>query len=218
MKRRGFGYTPPPKSRAKEMAGRTGAAERLDAIARQKADAAGDDHAPLPDAARRLSLAERTAIRRSTLGPGLDLDAQIARDKEAALAKPNSPEFVQRLRQELGLSETGARLYALALRAIDTPELRQTTVAIADPETGLRGHRINTSVQTTGPGGPPPGWSHYFPSRLPAQAILGFPAGAQLTGPQWAEAAKALENAHREWESLGLLEWQDRGSRGLLRL
>jgi hypothetical protein len=122
------------------------------------------------------------------------------------------------LLQELGLSETGARLYALALRATDTPELRQTPVAMADPETDLRGHRINTLVHTTGPGGPPAGWSHYFPSRLPATAILGLPPSAHLTGPQWAEATKALETAHREWESLGLLEWQDRGSRGLLRL
>jgi hypothetical protein len=110
-----------PPNPAKETAARTGAAERLDAIARQKADAAADDNAPLPDAARRLSLAERTAIRRSTLGPGLDLDAQIARDKEAALAKPNSPQFIERLMAELGLSEVAARLYALASRCVEMP-------------------------------------------------------------------------------------------------
>jgi hypothetical protein len=86
MKKRGSGYEPSPKSRAREMAARTGAAERLDAIERQKAEYAADD-APLPDAPRRLSLAERTAARRAQLPPGLDLDAQIARDKEAALGR-----------------------------------------------------------------------------------------------------------------------------------
>jgi hypothetical protein len=215
MKKRRWGYEPSPKSRAREMVARTGAAERLDAIERQKAEYAADDDAPLPDAPRRLSLAERTAAKRAQLPPGLDLDAQISRDKEVALGRLNSPEFVQQIVEELGLSETGARLYALALRSIETPEPRQVMVAIPIPGR----ERANVPVVPTGhPMLPPSGWATYLPSRLPSHAILGLPPSTQLTGPQWAEAARIQQAAHEEWESRDLLQWIQRPSWGLLRL
>jgi hypothetical protein len=197
MKKRGWGYTPPPKSRARELAVRTGVAERLDCIARDKAEREAEEkgNTPLVDASRRLSLAERTAAKRAQLPPGLDLDAQIACDKEAALGRPNSPEFIQQIVAELGLSEIAARIYALALRSIETPEPRQTMVAIPIPGR----ERANVPVVPTGhPMLPPPGWATYLPSRMPPQAILGLAPSTQLTGPQWAEAARIQQAAHLE--------------------
>jgi hypothetical protein len=219
MKKRAaaFGYQPRPKAHAREIAAAYGARERLNSIARDKAERTEDDQ-PLPDAVRRVSLAERAAIWRQTLAPGVDLDCQIARDKEAALAKPNSAGFIEDLMADLGLSESGARLYALALRSIETPEIRSQTVAMADPATGRTSDRFNISVTTTGPGGPPIGTAHYYPSQIPAQLVLGLPPSAQLTGTQRAEAARLLEAAHAEWEAVGILEWRQRGSWGLLRL
>src|SRR5262249_21202485 len=153
------------------------------------------------------------------LGPGLDLDAQVARDKEAAFARPNSPGFIQQLIDELGLSEIGARMYALALRSVELPEPRPTSVSLADPVTGLITNRITAQVLPSGhPMLANAGLAHYTPSRIPAQAILGLPMDASLTGLQRAEAARIMEAAHLEWESRNLLEWLDRGGLGLLRL
>jgi hypothetical protein len=217
VRKKGWGYQPPPRSRAKEVAARTGVVERLTGVARQKAESIGDNE-PLPDASRPLTLAEKTALARQTLPTGVDLDAEIARRKEAALAKPNSPQFVEHLMTGLGLSELAARVYALALRATEAPEVRPTQVVNADPRTGRTSDRITVTVPTTGPGGPPIGWGVYQPAQLPAQAILGLPPNARLIGTQYAEAARIMQAAHAELETAGLLEWSHRGSRGLLRL
>jgi hypothetical protein len=218
MKKRGWGYVPPPKNRAAGMRERTGVAERLDSIARDRAERAAEDDTPLFDAPRRMSLAERTMQRRQTLPAGIDLDAQVAREREAAFARPNSPGFIQHLVEELGLSELGARIYALALRSIEIPEQRQTSVSIADPVSGLVSERITASVIPTGhPMLANAGLAHYYPSRIPAQAVLGLPPDASLTGLQRAEAARIMDAAHAEWQARNLLEWLDRGSLGLLR-
>jgi hypothetical protein len=221
MKKRGWGYVPPPKSRTAGMRERTGVAERLDSIARDRAErqAEDKDNTPLIDTPRRMSLAERTMQRRQQLGMGLDLDAQVARDKEAAFARPNSPGFIQQLIDELGLSELGARAYALALRSVEMPEPRLTSVSLADPVSGRTSERITAQVLPSGhPMLANAGLAHYTPSRIPAQAILGLPPDAPLSGLQRAEAARIMEAAHAEWESRNLLEWLDRGALGLLRI
>jgi hypothetical protein len=200
---------------------RAGVAERLTAIEHQKAERAADEknNVPLPLATPRMTLAERTMMRRQQLGMGVDLDAQVAREREAAFARPNSPGFIQQLIAELGLSELGARIYALALRSVELPEPRLTSVALADPATGRTSDRITAQVLPTGhPMLANAGLAHYYPSRIPAQAVLGVPADAPLSGLQRAEAARFMEAAHAEWESRNLLEWLDRGALGLLRL
>jgi hypothetical protein len=217
-KRRGFGYTPPPKSRAVALRQRTGVAERLTSVARDKAEQADADNEPLRDAPPRLTLAERTMLRRQTLPMGLDLDAQVARDREAAMHRPNSPAFLQTLMDELGLSEMAARMYALALRSVEIPEPRPTSIAIASP-TGHVSDRLIASVIPTGHAmRPDPGWAPYYPANIPPAAILGLPASTQPSPQQRLEAVQALETAHLEWEALGLLEWTQRGSWGRLRV
>jgi hypothetical protein len=219
MKKRGWGYTPPPKSRAVAMRARAGVAERLDSVAREKAERRAEDNEPLRDAPQRLTLAESTARKRAQLAPGCDLDAQIARDKEAAMSRPSPPQFIQIVMDDLGLSEAAARLYGLALRSVEAPEPRQTSIAMADPVTGRTSDRINLSVTPTGhPMRPDPGWGNYHPGRIPAQAVLGLPPSAPLSPQQRLEAVRIVEAAHLEWESVGILKWTQRGSWGRLRL
>jgi hypothetical protein len=218
-RRTGFGYVAPPKSRAVGLRERTAVTERLDSIAKDRAERAIEDNTPLSDAPRRMSIAERTMQRRQTLPAGVDLDAQVAREREQAFSRPNPQEFIEIVRRELGLSETAARIYGLALRSIETPDPRPTSIAIAEPKTGLTSDRINATVIPSGhPMLPDRGYAHYYPANIPAQAILGLPPDTPLTGQQRAEASGIMEAAHTEWEAVGLLEWLQRPSWGRLRL
>jgi hypothetical protein len=175
LKRRtGFGYQAPPKAHAKEIAAAYGARERADSIARDKAERS-EDYLPLPDGVRHVSLAERTVNRRQTLGPGLDLDAQIARDKAAALAKPNSAQFIEHLMADLGLSETAARLYALALRSVEVPELRSQMVTLADPVTDGRPTESTSRLRLPAPAAPPLARRTTIPINSPRSLSLAYP-------------------------------------------
>jgi hypothetical protein len=222
LKRRsGFGYTPAPKPRAKEVAARAGASARLQSIEQQKAEAEREDkdNEPLRDAPKRMTLAERTAGKRQQLGPCLDLDAQVARDREQALARPNSQEFIRQLVAETGLSDAAARIYAIALRCVEAHESKPVMVAIADPVTGMCRDRFNVAIQPSGhPMLPGEGAAHYYPSRVSLEAILGLRPGAQLSPQARNEAVKMLELAHLEWETRGLLTWTQRGSWGTLKV
>jgi len=207
--KRAFGYVPAPKSRAKEVMARSGVVERLDSIAREKAE----DNEPLVDALPRLSLAERTALQRSQLGAGLDLDAQIAEAKRVAVCRPNSDGFIQHLMTEFDLSEAAARCYGVALRTVEAVEKRQSIIAV--PIGGR--DRVHVAVEGHSMI-PPAGWANYYPGQISQQAILGLPPSTVLTGPQYGDAARVLENAHEEWEQAGLVSWIQRTSWGLLRV
>jgi hypothetical protein len=110
------------------------------------------------------SLAERIGLQ-----AGLDIDAELARRKEQDIADPNSPQSIASARraaavaERCGLDPDTRRLYALFLRTCDLARPRLTSVTVADR---FPSQRYNVTVETTGPGGPPPGFAHFYPSRV----------------------------------------------------
>jgi hypothetical protein len=224
MKRRSaFGYIAPPKSRAVEMRERTAVTERLDNIARQKADAAREAGEPLPSAREQPKEDTRSVAERIGLQPGYDLDAELDRRGQAVIADPNSAAFqastgyAQRRGEQHDWSADTIRLYALFLRSVDLPRPRQTSIYLAKERKDS--DRPSATITTYGrPGSPPEGWATFLPANINAQLILGLPPSQALIGPQWTEAARLAQAACDELEQSGCLEWQDRGSRGLLKL
>jgi len=203
MKRRAFGWVPPTKNRAfqKERMG----AQKLEAQRREHdSELANVQIKKTTDAVP--SLAERIG-----LGVGEDLDAEMARRKEAAIQDPRSFEMAasqKRARdvaERYGLSPEIEALYAVMLRTTDPPRKRQTAVATANT---YRSQRVERVVETTGSGGPPDGFAHYYPANVPLEAILGLPlpglppmlfpltqAPAGISPQQRAEAAQR-QKAH----------------------
>jgi hypothetical protein len=224
MKRRSaFGYIAPPKSRAVELRERTAVTERLDNIARQKADAAREAGEPLPSAREQPKEDTRSVAERIGLQPGYDLDAELDRRGQEVIADPNSAAFqastsyAQRRGAQHGWAEDTTRLYALFLRSCDLPRPRQTSIYL--PKERKDSDRPSATLTTYGrPGSPPEGWATFEPSRINAQLVLGLPPSQVLTGQQWAESARRTQAACDELERSGCLEWQDRHSRGLLKL
>jgi hypothetical protein len=107
-------------------------------------------------------------------------------------------------------------------------------VALAD---NYRSHRVNVAVETTGPGGPPDGFAHFYPANVPLEAILGLPPRglvpmvtptfSPLSQPppsqletirQRAKAARLMQHALGQLEAIEFLEWVDRPSWAILRL
>jgi hypothetical protein len=225
MKRRrgGFGYESAPKARAREIAARAGAVERLGAIERQKADAERDADDPLPNAKEAPREDTRSVAQKIGLGVGLDLDAELDRRRLAMIADPASIEhqassqYAQRRGEQHSWAEDTTRLYALFLRSVDLPRPRQTSISL--PKDRRDSDRPSATIMTHGrPGSPPEGWALFEPARIDAHLVLGLEPSQVLTGQQWAEAARRMDMACRELEASGCLEWQDRGSRGLLKL
>jgi hypothetical protein len=220
--RRGF---PPPKDRR----------EKATAIDREKRLARTDADEPPPELRPRD---DRPLAQRIGLAPGLDLDAELDRRKQAAIADPDSPQWrasVARaafVAQEYGLDADQERLYALFLRSVDLPMPRQTTIAVADPNTN---ERVNVNIMAT-PGGISDGFASFYPSQIDPYLVLGPtprglvpmvtpsysplsqpPVGA-LTAQQRLDAARLMQRTLDRLETIDFLRWRDRPSWALLRL
>jgi hypothetical protein len=210
---------------------RAGQKERAEAAARQERER---EDTPLPSAKEQPKDDTRSVAERIGLGAGLDLDAELDRRRLAMIASPDSTVFAASTKyaemcgERHGWSDNTKYQYALALRSIDLPRPRQTTVALVDRE---QRERFHVPV-TTNPAGVPDGWALFLPANVdpwlilgltppslqPAPTLLSLSPSHVLTAQQRAEAACRMQSACDELERTGFLQWQDRGSRGLLRL
>jgi hypothetical protein len=174
MKRRGFGYVAPPKNRGhqKERANTDWSLAKIKAVE----DRAEDDASVVVER-KQTEPDMRSLAQRIGLPEGCNLDAEIARRKEAAIADPNSPQSIASKRraaavaEQYGLDADVERLYALFLRTCDLHRPRPTAVTMADR---YPSQRFNVQVETTGPGGPPIGFAHFYPGRVDPYLVLGL--------------------------------------------
>jgi hypothetical protein len=235
--RSGFGYSPAPKARAAEIKARSGAAERLDSIERQRAE--GEESA-LPDALEKPKPDTRSIAERIGLQPGMDLDAELDRRRTAIIANPASDaykastNYAELCGEKYGWKENNTIYqYALFLRSVDLPKPRPTMIPLVDTRAK---QRVNVQVTTAGPGAPPDGFAIFEPSRIDPWLVLGLkPPGLQptstptfspltqappqmLTAQQRLEAIHRMQAAYRELERDGFLEWQIHESRGFLKV
>jgi hypothetical protein len=213
MKRRGFGYRAPSREHQKERAN----SEFVSAGRR-----AAEDDEPVVVERKQTEPDMRSLAQRIGLPEGCDLDAELARRKEVAIANLASSETMaserraQYVASQNGLDETTQRIYALMLRSCELFRPRQTSVAVVDRNSR---ERFNVPLETTGPGGPPSGFTYLYPNNILVEHILGLPPPVPatllsptlvppLTPQQRLEAARLMD---RTLERLEAIDFVRRG-------